>query len=422
MTKIIKRLINNRKVCRICSSKNYLTKVLDLGLQPLAGNFSKNRKIALREKTFPLKAYYCSKCIYLQILDIINSDLLFKKYNYSSSDVKPLKLHFQRFANKIKNQTKRDSHVKIFEIGCNDGVFLEEFLNNKRFSILGIDPSKNISNVAKKKGIEVINDHFNGSLANQIKKKYGKFDLIVACNVFAHIDNISSIINGVKKIIDVNGDFIIEVHYLKALLNSYQYDTIYHEHMSYYSVFSLKKLFSRYGFNLNNLEKINTHSGSIRLYFSLSKKKISSKIKNFINKERIDIQTKIPNFQKYTEKHKELIYNICKKYYHNGFKIIGYGASGRGNILANFNNFKNIPIEFIIDDSPIRQNKFIPKQGIPIFKYDYLNQMKNTKIIILIIAWNYKEEIMKKINKYNNDIRFIIPFPKPKVIKFKKKI
>ena len=170
MTNIKKKFIKKRKVCRICSEKKYLIKALDLGSQPLAGNFSNNKKASFNEKIFPLRAYYCSKCLFLQILDIIDSDLLFKKYNYSSSTVKPLKLHFQKFANKIKSKTSKDNSVKLFEIGCNDGVFLEEFLNDKRFSLLGVDPSKNISSLAKKKGIKVINDHFNNSIASQIKK------------------------------------------------------------------------------------------------------------------------------------------------------------------------------------------------------------------------------------------------------------
>ena len=328
-----------------------------------------------------------------------------------------MKLHFQKFANKIKSKTSKDNSVKLFEIGCNDGVFLEEFLNDKRFSLLGVDPSKNISSLAKKKGIKVINDHFNNSIASQIKKKYGKFNLVVACNVFAHIDNISSIIRGVKKIIHTNGDFIIEVHYLNDLLNSFQYDTVYHEHMSYYSIFSLEKIFLKHGFNLHLVEKINTHSGSIRLYFSLSKKRRSIKIDNLIKLEKISIKKKIPYFQKYSDNHKKNLIRVCNNYTNKGYKIIGYGASGRGNILANFNDFKNIPINFIIDDSPIRQKKFIPQQGIPIYDFKHIYKLQNERIIILIMAWNYKDDIILKVQRFNDNIKFILPFPKPKIIK-----
>lgn len=407
-------LLGTKKKCRICDS-NKLSTLIDLGRLPLAGYFPEKKN--LKDKVYKLKPYYCPECKFLQILDVINPDILFKKYNYNSSSIISLKNHFIGLAKKLKSKFKNKKKIKILEFGSNDGVLLEEFMGYKKYSILGVDPSKNISKVAKKKGIDVINKYFNSQTANFIQKNYGEFDLILACNVFAHIDDIKDVLDGVNKILKTNGQFIIEVHYLLDLLKYNQYDTIYHEHLSYYSLNSLIKLAKIKNLNIVDCEHIETHSGSIRVTFSKTLQNPSKNLKKFLDYEKKYLSKYLREFKKKSLAQKNSILKLIKNIKKDKKNVIGFGASGRGNIFLNYCGITKKDLNYIVDQSHLRFGKYIPCSKIPIYNFEYFKKNVGEIDYVLIIAWNYSSFIIKMIMRINPNIKFIIPFPQPFVIK-----
>ena len=410
-------LVNFRTNCRVCKSKN-LMKIVNLGLMPLAGNFVKKKDIGKKEIKVPLIIYYCKKCKLVQVKDSINPEILFKAYNYSSSPIPNLNEHFASYANQIKKKFKSKKKLKILEFGCNDGILLKEFKANENFFCLGVEPSKNISKLAKGKKLNIINDYFNIETAHKILNKYNKFDIITGSNVFAHIDDIHSVVKASKILLKDNGSLIVEVHYLLDLINLNQYDFFYHEHLNYYTINSLRHLFKIYGMEIIKIQNLKIHGGSIRV--TVQKKKetnnIPKKLKKMILKEK---ELNIEYFKKFEEKifrQKESIKEKLKKIKLSNKEIVGFGASGRGTTFLNFCNIEKNTINYIIDRSPLRAGKYMPGLKIPIKNMNYF--YKNAKKIdyILIIAWNYKSSIIQQVKKVNNKIKFIIPFPKPKII------
>ena len=411
------KLVNFRPDCRVCGNKK-IKKIINLGNMPLAGNFIQKSELGKKEIKVPLILYFCNKCKLVQVKDSINPKILFNAYNYSSSTILSLNDHFANYAKKIKKIYQKTKKVKILEFGCNDGVLLKKFKNQKKFFCLGVEPSKNISKLAKKKGINIINNYFNKDTANKILFEYNKFDYITGSNVFAHIDDIHSVVEASKILLKDDGKLVIEVHYLLDLINLNQYDFFYHEHLNYYTINSLKFLFKSYNFEIKKIEKINFHGGSIRVTLQKYnlKKKQSIQLKKILNDEKNVNLKYFAKFKKNIFQQRNDVLRILNKLILSNKKIIGFGASGRGTTFLNFCNINKKYIEYIIDGSPLRAGKFMPGMKIPIHNMEYLK--KNSKEIdyILIIAWNYKSSIIKQIKKINKDIKFIIPFPKPKIL------
>lgn len=409
-------LVNYRDDCRVCSNKK-IKKIIDLGNMPLAGGFVKKQDIRKKEIKVPLVCYYCNNCNLLQVKDSINANILFDDYNYSSSTIPALKLHFKNYAKKIKQRFKNKNNVKLLEFGSNDGVLLKEFVNADKFKCLGVDPAINISKIAKKDGVNVYLGNFDVDAANEIEKKYGKFDFITGSNVFAHIDDIHSVVLAAKNLLKKNGTFMTEVHYLPNLIELNQYDFIYHEHLNYYTLKSLITLFRRHDLKVVNAEMIPTHGGSIRVSVTPNLKKIvSTKVKKILSLEKNINRKYFDNFNKNILIQRNQMHEMLKNLISSKKKIVGYGASGRGTILLNYCNINTRSIEYIVDESPLRAGKLMPGVKVPIFSIEYFKKNNANIDYLLVIAWNYTDPIIKKVKKINKDIKFIIPFPYPHII------
>ena len=410
------KLVNFRDDCRVCSNKK-IKKIINLGDMPLAGGFIKKSNSKKKEIKVPLVCYYCDNCNLLQVKDSINSNILFDDYNYSSSTIPALKVHFRNYAKKIKNQFKEKKVVKLIEFGSNDGVLLKEFVKDKKFICLGVDPAINISKIAKKEGVNIYLGNFDVKAALEIENKYGKFDYITGSNVFAHIDDIHSVVLAAKMLLKTNGSFVTEVHYLPNLIELNQYDFIYHEHLNYYTLKSLIKLFEIHKLKLINAEMIQTHGGSIRVTVTPNlNKKASLKVKNILQSEKIINKKYFDRFNKNILIQRDKINQMLSNLVASKKRIVGYGASGRGTILLNYCNIDSKKLSYIVDESPLRAGKLMPGVKLPIFSIDYFKKDKVKVDYVLIIAWNYTDPIIKKVRKINKDIKFIVPFPYPYII------
>tara|TARA_Y100001935_G_scaffold255330_1_gene267743 strand:- start:1716 stop:2933 length:1218 start_codon:yes stop_codon:yes gene_type:complete len=397
----------HKETCASCGSTK-LSTILDLNNVPLAGYFPSKEELE-NLSSYPLKLQICECCKLAQTDSVINPDILFRDYRYLSSI--GLSKHFEQVAKNLHD--KYDIKDKdILEFGSNDGVLLKP-LKELGAKAIGVDPSINVSQIARDKGLDVITEYFNFDTFGGEEWR-GKFDFVLSNNSFAHITDIRNTVKAIEHCLKDGGKFIFEVHYLDNLVNDFQWDNIYHEHIYYYSVTALQNLLKQFNLSIIDVEKIPIHSGSIRVT-AHKNPNTSQKVQDIIEKERTTIcDTKyLNNFQENVTNHISEIKKEIDGAQEMGLSIAGYGASGRANMACNILGLDSDTIEFIVDESPERCGRYIANTKIPIVDVDTL---KNSDIDILIIfAWNYADMIMEK-TKFKN-YTYMVAFPTVKYLK-----
>ena len=390
-----------RKSCAICGNTQLKT-IMKYGEVPLAGFFPSKEELN-NDKRYNLNLLFCPQCNLVQTDSIINPDILFKDYRYMSSI--GLEKHFTDVAKMLK---ERFNPRRILEIGANDGVLLKP-LNDLDVETMGFDPAINVVKVGIEKGCNIIPDYFNEESVSKYKIE-NYFDIVVANNCFAHIDDIHGIVKGVKKTLKPNGHFIIEVHYIRDLVEQNQYETVYHEHLYYYSVTALNNLFKRCDMTIVDVEEIPIHAGSIRIFVKNAKENINEKMKSIYIIEKNKGLTSFNYFNDFgnrVREHIEKVKNVLREIKKEGKTIIGYGASGRGNIFCNLCNITPDIVNYIIDESPERIDRYTAGTHIPIMLPKHIEDSKPD--YIFIFAWNYSKMIIDKLK--GNNYKYIIAFP-----------
>ena len=409
--------ILKKKFCVLCLSKK-IKKVIDFGKTPLANSYQKKYKT--KEFYFPLTCLLCQACGHLQLGQIINPKIMFKNYLYVTGTSKVLKKHFINYAEKIISNFRLNRNSKILDIACNDGTFLEYFKKKRFKTVVGIDPALNLRKLNLKKKIDINTGFFSSSYSKLIKKKYGYFDLITANNVFAHSPYLYDFSLGVKNLLSKRGIFIIEVSYLKTVLEKKTFDTIYHEHMSYHALKPLVSFFKKIGLQVFDYELIEAQGGSIRIFVSkINSYKIKiSKIAKCIKSEEKNLLFRNKKYKKFYKdiiKTKIQLKNLISKLQKKDYKIIGYGAPAKLTTLTHVFDLSKKDIKIVIDDNSLKINKYTPGKKILIKGFDYLKQHKNRYNIILVLAWNFYNSIKTKCKNLNKKFLLIKPFPKPKI-------
>jgi len=390
--------MDKREKCASCGSENFDV-IYDFGEIPLAGSFPLEED---RDniKKYPLSIIMCKDCKLVQTDTLIEPGVLFKDYRYISSV--GMQKHFDSYASWLVNKEGVKPEDNILEFGCNDGPLLEALKYKGINKTIGVDPATNIVKLGLAKGLNIINDFFNNEFVENNNWE-NTFDYVLASNTFAHITDINSVVKGVHNCLNDNGKFIFEVQYLVDLVDKFQFDFMYHEHLYYYTVTSLKSLLSKHNLKIIDVESVPIHSGSIRVTatknVSLFKEDI---VDGFIEAEKdyndlSDFSNKIKNSLKEL---KSFLNNNKDK------KIIGYGASGRANVIVGTLDLDQKSIDYIIDESPERYNRFTSNGKIPIYPPD---KIEDDVDYILIFAWNFADMIMNKTKHLG--IPFVIPFP-----------
>lgn len=385
---------------------------------PLSNAFLKKEELDKPEKKFPLVVYFCKNCGLLQLMDIVNPELLFRQYYYLTSTSLPLAEHFIEMGKKILDRFVKSSNDLVVDVGGNDVVMLSSIKDKCR--VLNVEPSTNIAKISKNKGVETINDFFNKKTAEKILKEKGFAKVITASNVFAHIDNLEETIEGVKLLMEEKGIFIIEVHWVANLLGLVGiggFDQIYHEHLSYFSLSALKVLFNRFDLNIFDVKLIPIHGQSLQIY--VKKNGNSSRaVQEILEKEKeltLDQEQTYFDFAKRVRQNREKLLNILLNLKKENKKIVGYGAPAKGNILLNYCNIDNKILDFIIDDSLLKQGLYTPGTHIPIYSSSKLKDEQPD--YLLLLAWNYTESILQKEQKLRDlGVKFIIPVSKVKIV------
>lgn len=388
-------------ICRICKSKN-TKEVLNLGKQPLANKYPKNSIEIKKEKKYLLSVFLCKNCKAGQIKNIISRQLMFEEYFYLSSVNKKLRDHFRDLAKKLIGSKF------VVDIGSNDGVLLDP-LKKLNIESIGIDPSKNVGKIANMKGLKTFIGFFENKIIEKILKKYPKPDVVVASSIITHIDKPINFVKNLKKFIKTDGLIILEIEYLLNFLNNLEYERFYFDRPFYYSATSIEILFKSVGMNLYDIEIIDTHGGSLRLYIkNNSKITKTSRCKTILNKEQQKLNFKtFKNFKMKIKKSSKDLLNKLNKFKKQSKFVIGYGSPARVSTITNFSGVNSELIKYIIDDSPIKQNKYSPGSHIKILPR---KKNVNNKIdIVIVFAYEYFLEIKKKFKKL--DVKFYKPIP-----------
>lgn len=407
----------HRNTCRICGGSDLL-KFLDLGEMPLAGGFIKKEHVK-QEEFYPLRVYFCRSCAEVQLLDVVSPNKLFRDYRFLASVTQTLSNHFACYAREITTRFLNKESL-VVEFGSNDGVLLKP-LQELGIRALGVEPAVNIAAVARSRGLDVINDYFTTTVADKIVSECGKADIVCGNNVFAHIDDVHEVLRAIDLLLKEEGVFVFEVHYLVDLLDAFQYDMIYHEHLFYHSLTALSYLASLHGLEIFDVKKIPIHSGSIRVYarrVGKGNEPIKGIVQSLLTQEQekgIDQENTYRKFAIEVETRKAQIVEVVYEARAKNKRIIGYGASGRSSVHLNFCKFGPETVEYIVDASPERQGRVTPGTHIPIVGPDVLRQ--DCPDYAILFAWNYEDEIRKKEKGFvERGGRFIVPLPEVRIV------
>ena len=401
------------KRCQISNSKK-LKSLIFLGYLPPVNTLKKIGSTPEEEISFPAELLFCDESKLAQLGCIVDKEILFPySYPYTSSTTKILRDNFADLYKDTNKIIKLDKNDLIIDIGSNDGNLLSNF--KKKHKVLGVTPEK-IGKLAIKKGIPTIIDYFNKKVSSKILKKYGKAKVITATNVFAHIDNINSVVKAILKTLKTDGVFISESHYLLPLIQTLQYDTIYHEHLRYYSLESLNFLFKKHNLEIIDTKEIPTHGGSIRVYAARKGiYKISNNVKKQFNKEKKYLNKKsFLNFKKKVVTSKINLFNIIKKVKDKNKKIFGVGAPSRASTLINYLGLDQDIIDCVLEiNGSYKIGNYIPGTKIPIVNENILSKQKPDYLILF--SWHIKNELKKNLKKKGFKGKFIIPLPVPRI-------
>jgi hypothetical protein len=393
------------KKCLCCESRNLAT-VLNLNNQPLANSYAPADQ---QLDVYPLAVNMCEKCFHMQLSYIVDPDLMFKNYLYVSGTTQTLRDYFDWFALKLKNENPNSKTV--LDIACNDGSQLNSF-KNLGFETYGIDPAENLLERSVKNGHNILCDYFNKDSVGKLKSQFKveKIDVITAQNVFAHNDNPYEFLLTCKELMHDDSSLYIQTSQATMVENN-QFDTIYHEHVSFFNVNSMKTLVERSGLYLNHVEITSVHGNSY--VFKIGKSKNSDRTveeRMLYEKPLFDKET----YFKYSRFCKDICQDLkteIKKYREEGYVVAGYGAAAKGVVLI---NFAKIDLDFVVDDNSLKHNLCMPGTKTLIYSPLHLKEFSDRKMVLLPLAWNFFEEIKQKVNLIvgDNKVVFLKYFPK----------
>jgi len=398
--------------------------IMDFGRVALAGAFLKTKEFN-NEKKYTMRVCFCKDCYAVQVVDKIEPDILFKNYFYFSSSIKTLRNHFIDYAKELTNRFLNPHEATVLEFGCNDGVLLGPLADQGIQKVIGVDPAKNIVSSINDKRITIINNYFTEKISKEVVAKYGSVDLIMANNVFAHISDINDATIAVNNALSEEGVFVFEVHYLDKIVHEMQYDMIYHEHLYYYSLLSAIEHFKKHDLTIFDIKQVPIHAGSIRFYVAKKNsnraKVVSENVKLLIKEEKLKAYDKIDSFKLFSKKvestKKELV-DLLKKLKKEGKTVAGYGASGRANTMIQYCGITNDLVSYMIDDAPAKIGCYTPGSHLKILSSSVLSS-KDAPDYVLVFAWSFFEEIVKRNNNFiNSGGKMIVPLPKVKIISF----
>lgn len=411
--------MSNTPKCRFCSTELKHTFV-DLGMSPLCESFVDAEHLDHMEPFYPLHVYVCDNCFLVQLLEYVNPEEIFTEYAYFSSYSDSWLNHAKSYVNMIVEKLNLGPESQVVELASNDGYLLQYFLE-RSIPVLGIEPAVNVAMAAEKKGIRTIVKFFGEQTARELVAEETRADLLLGNNVLAHVPDINDFVKGMKILLSPSGTITMEFPHLVRLMQENQFDTIYHEHFSYLSFTTVKKIFAEHGLRLFDVEQLPSHGGSLRIYACHqddAPRPITSRAKELIAEEQVFGIDQLATYASFTEQVKETkrkLLSLLVDLKGQGKSIAGYGAPGKGNTLLNYCGVRTDFLDYAVDRNPYKHGKFLPGTIIPIYPPEKIDETKPDYVMIL--PWNLKKEIMAQIS-YIRDWggQFIIPIPEPQIL------
>jgi len=405
--------------CRNCQKKLEHTFV-DLGASPLCNEIVKPNQLNDGQRSYPLQTYVCDNCFLVQVGAQVSPEEIYSEYSYFSSFSSSWLHHAKRYVEMMTSEYDISRNRFVVEIASNDGYLLQYF-KEKNIPILGVEPSDTVARAAIEKGIPTEQLFFGEQTAKRLSNKYRKADLILGNNVLAHVPEIHDFINGLSVMLSEKGIMTFEFPHLMQLVENNQFDTIYHEHFFYYSLHAVQSLFKKHGFQIFDVQELNTHGGSIRIFITRESNN-DYEVRNNVNRILFEESEKgylevdfYKTFEKNVKQTKRELLSLLIDLKNRDKTIVGYGAPGKGNTLLNYCGIGTDFIDYTVDRNPHKQGHFLPGSLIPILHPDKLRETQPD--YILILPWNLKDEIIKQINFVRDwGGKFIVPIPKPMVI------
>ena len=399
--------------CRMCDSDR-LELFLDLGFMPPADNFLTEKQLKEPEMYYPLTVNVCHECGLVQLGYVVPADKLYNSnYPYESSTTKTGREHFFQMAQKICNRFNLKKESLVVDLGSNVGVLLQGF-KNEGMTVVGVEPSVNIVRIAIENGIETIPSFFTMEAVDEILEKHGKVSVLTATNVFAHIDDLNDFMKTLDKSLSDDGIFVFEAPYFVNLLKNLEYDTIYHEHLSYISVKPIKTFFEKHGFEIFDIEEVIIHGGSLRVFVSRKGKHEKSKIiEKMIGLEEEEKIYNIETLKKFADKvykHRNELTSLLNELKNKGKRIVCVSAPAKGMTLMNYCNIDKSICDYVTEKSKMKIGKFTPGTHVPVVSDDIFH--KDYPDYAVLLAWNFADEIIKNLSIFEqNGGKFIIPIP-----------
>lgn len=404
----------HKTTCRVCEGTD-LVKVLDLGATPPAAAFLKKEDLEKPEKTYPLALYFCRTCSLAQLLDVVDPEILFKDYHFLTGASAPSVAHFKKYAKDVILPLVTSKDDLVIDIGGNDGVLLSFVKDRAR--VLNVDPADNLSSLSEEKGVPFYPAFFSSKTADRLILKYGHAKVVVANNVFAHVDPLRDIFKGVARLIGESGVFIFEVHWAKHLLDEGCFDQIFHEHLCFYSLHAAKYLVEASGMKIFDVEIVPMQGQSLRIFVS-KRRPPSKRVADILEQERARGMTKEAAYHTFAEKvrtNKEKVRTLLKELKAQGKKIVGYGAPAKGSNLLNYYRLGTETLDYLTDTTSLKQGLYSPGMHIPVVHPDRL--LSDTPDYIVLLSWNFKDFILATEKPLRErGVKFIVTVPELEII------
>jgi hypothetical protein len=407
----------NKVACRACGGTR-LKLGLDLGSLPLANSFLSAQRALdpTPEPKYPLRIFYCSDCGLIQLLDIVDRKEMFDDYAFLTATANTSLLHFDEYAEDLTKRLALNPNDLVVDIGSNDGTLLKAFKQRSAL-VLGVEPARNVANLAIESGVSTLNEYFGPKTVEKIGK--GTARIITANNLVSHVGDLNGFIESVGTLLGSKGIFAFEVPWVVDVLRHYNFDIVYHEHLSYFGFKPLSKVLEKHGLELIDIQYFpQIHGGSLRGLAAHSKTypKHREELNRIFHDEDdgADFDT-LNQFSHRIEDIREKLTRLLHSLKRDANKIVGYGAPAKATILLNYCSIDRSILDFVTDTTPLKQGRFIPGVRIPIVPPEEFR--KNVPDFALLLAWNYKEEIIAKEREYlDSGGKFIIPFPEPEIV------
>jgi SAM-dependent methyltransferase len=400
--------------CRFCGTR--LDQVfVDLGMSPLVQSFLTADQLNQMEPFFPLQVLVCGKCYLVQLQEFVAPENIFSDYLYFASYSDSWLAHAKDYTERMADRFAITPSCQVVEIASNDGYLLQYFVE-KKVPVLGVEPAANVAAVAVKKGIPTVVKFFNTATARELAAEGKQADLLLGNNVLAHVPDINDFVAGMKLLLKPHGVITMEFPHLLRLMEENQFDTIYHEHFSYFSFLTVEKIFAAHRLTLFDVEELPTHGGSLRIYARHaedSSKPVGPRVTELRAREESAGYARMETYLRFAEQVKEtkrklLDFLIDAK--RKGKKIVGYGAAAKGNTLLNYCAIRTDFLDYVVDRSPYKQGRFLPGVHIPVYPPEEIKRTRPD--YLLILPWNLKDEVIRQ-NAYIREWggQFVVPIP-----------